>query len=198
MDTALSTVPSVAAPRWRTRCRVALARGRWFLGWVGVLGVVLLAGALVAAVLQHAASSSPRQRGPDSVATNAKPELPASPAEAATELRLPRASEIPVILDRMASIAAAQGMGWPRAEYRYLRATAELPASIELQCKLKSTYPAVRKFVSAVLREWPSSTLRELQMQRAGTDTPEVEARMTIVVFVADEVRPEARLPEKR
>ncbi len=189
-------------PRRLARLGTWLARLQWSLGGAGLVGIALLLGALGGAAWQwsqwrawrssqRAAPLTPRnplttgvaqQPASDSLSPNAPPHGP----DRAVEPLWPQTSSVPVLLDRMSRLAAAQGIGWPRADYRYIAATAELPAALEVQCALKSSYPAIRRFVTEVLREWPSATLRELQLQRGGADLPEVEARITMVIFLAD------------
>lgn len=107
-----------------------------------------------------------------------------TPAAAMPSMPWPTEASTHQLTARLAQLAAGAGLALPRAEYRYLPGTAELPPVIEVQCAFKHAYPAVRRFMVSVLREWPSSTVRELQVQRSSTEAPEVEARLTVAFFL--------------
>lgn len=179
---------------------VALARGqrafRW-PGWLG-LGLMIASAAVLAPVwfrhhesLANAAEAS--AAAADAMATAAasiaaghrvEPDMPL--------VKLPSRAAIPTLLSRVQRAAAAQGLDWPRAEYKTVAATAEALGSIEIRCTLKGAYPAIRRFLAALLQDVPSLTFKELALNRTSADAAEVEARLAIVIYLAEPQAPGA------
>jgi hypothetical protein len=120
-------------------------------------------------------------------------EMLASPVPVATPMRveqparipLPPESDVPRLLTRMQRVAREQGLGWPSADYRLNAATEDTPASLEVRCALKGAYPSVRRFVTVLLQDFPTLTLREFSLSRVSAESAEVEAKLGIVVYVA-------------
>lgn len=171
--------------------RVTLARAQQHLGAPGALGgmLLLLALALLAfAWRSHQAALSEVSRMP---LDNAAPASTAPAAAVRTAPRvLPDAGDAPHLLSRIERAAMASGLGWPRADYRVNTATDDAPASVEVRCTLKGPYPAVRRFVTALLQDTPSLTLKEFALSRADADATEVEAKLALVIYVAGNATP--------
>lgn len=171
--------------------RVVLARAHQRFGTPGVLGGVLLLAALAMLAFawrSHQAAIGELSRAPlDSAAI-----LPTTSSAAlrTTPRVLPDASNVPQLLSRIERAATASGLGWPRADYRFNAASDDTPASVEVRCTLKGPYPAVRRFVTALLQDTPSLTLKEFALSRAAADAAEVEAKLAIVVYVAGNATP--------
>ncbi|MBB2486999.1 hypothetical protein H5407_17355 [Mitsuaria sp. WAJ17] len=92
--------------------------------------------------------------------------------------------DIPLLLARMQRTAVDAGLGWPKADYKVNAASAELPSSLEVKCAFKGPYPAVRRFVTGLLLDEPALTLREFNLSRSSADGIDVEARVTVVVYL--------------
>ena len=168
--------------------KIALARLHQRLGMPGLLGLLLLVVAMVTFALvwqQH------RRLDVDAVATPVlTPVVAAPPVQATAPVRpsLPPASDVPLLLTSIQRAALEQGLGWPRAEYRLngLNPPAdEMPASLEVRCALKGSYPSIRRFVTALLQDTPALTLREFALSRSSADAGDVEAKLSIVVYLA-------------
>jgi Pilus assembly protein, PilO len=181
----MNTLPATHA------LRVALARAHQRLGTPGAMGCVLIVVALVMGAFawrghQTALAEVVRAPGDNAVAGRA-----ASPAAMPFVPRvLPDVAEVPRLLSRIERAATAAGLGWPRADYRVNTATDDTPASVEVRCTLKGPYPAVRRFVTALLQDTPTLTLKEFALSRAAADAADVEAKFAIVVYVAGNASP--------
>lgn len=89
-----------------------------------------------------------------------------------------------MLLARIERTAVERGLGWPQAEYRFTAATGEAPDNVEVRCALKGPYRSVRAFVTALLMDTPTLTLREFSVSRANSDAAAVEAKLSIVVYL--------------
>lgn len=175
------------------RLRVTAARVHQRLGSAGVVGLLALA---FAAAKGYAAWSDQDafERSAQLGATVAASTTP-TPAPAASSPRThwPAAAEVPTLLSRIERSAVEQGLGWPQADYRITAATAELPASLEVRCTLKGPYLGIRRFVTALLLDQPTLTLREFSLTRASAEASQVDAKLILVVYLAGEPAEVAR-----
>jgi hypothetical protein len=180
---------------------IAFARGQRAFRWPGWLGLgLMLASAAVLSTawqlrhregLANPAQASAAVAGATATAAastaagrRVEPDMP--------QVKLPARTAIPTLLSRVQRAAAAQGLDWPRAEYKTVAATAEAPGSIEIRCTLKGAYPAIRRFLAALLQDVPSLTFKELALNRTSADAAEVEARLAIVIYLAEPQAPGA------
>lgn len=131
------------------------------------------------AVLRGASDVSPAQGG-------------AAPSQSRAQASLPPVTDIPLLLTRIQRAAVDAGLGWSRADYRFNAASDEAPASLEVQCKLKGPYLAIRRFVTALLQDTPTLTLREFSLSRANAEAADVEAKLSIVVYLSSDAAPVA------
>ena len=106
------------------------------------------------------------------------------PSRCSTRLRWPSARETPKLLERIERAAVERGLGWPQADYRFVAATSEAPESLEVRCALKGPYKSVRGFVTALLLDNPTLTFREFSLVRPNADAENVDARLTIVIYL--------------
>jgi len=165
--------------------RVWAARIQQLLGWAGLVGVALL---VAAAVWLAAAWHAHRVPVPDESLTA----LPVSAVNAqarpvATALELPRRSEVSLLLTQIQQEVVSQGLAWAAADYKLLPATDTAPAVLEVRCSLKGSYPKLRAAMAQLLRSVPGLTVRDLSMGRANIDLAEVDAKLTLGVFLQDE-----------
>lgn len=170
----------------RAKLLVIAARVHQRLGAVGLLGI----GLLCAAAVTYGSAWHARQQDLIAAATPEPAAPTVRPAAPPARLPLPDGSDIPMLLNRIQRAAVEQGLGWPRADYRINAASAEAPASLEVHCTLKGPYPSLRRFVTALLQDAPALTLREFSLSRPSADVAEVEAKLSIVVYLASEARP--------
>jgi Pilus assembly protein, PilO len=165
--------------------RVAFARAHQWLGAHGLFGLLLI---VVAAVVLSMAWGRQRAAVPTASADPRAEAIAASvsprPSQAIVPPALPDVSDVPKILARIERAATASGLGWPRADYRSNPATEDMPASVEVRCALKGSYPNVRRFVTALLQDTPTLTLKEFSLSRADADAAEVDAKIAIVVYL--------------
>lgn len=181
----MSTLPATHA------LRVALARAHQRLGTPGAMGCVLIVVALLMGASAWRGHQSALAEVLRASIDNAAAGRVASPATMPIVPRvLPDAADVPKLLSRVERAATAAGLGWPRADYRVNPATDDTPASIEVRCTLKGPYPAVRRFVTALLQDTPTLTLKEFALSRAAADAADVEAKFAIVVYVAGNASP--------
>jgi len=175
---------SVFTPTLGWRLRVASARVHQQLGSAGVVGLLVL---MLAAAKGYAAWADQvaHQRAlQTTVAEPTSVAVPALPAASTPRMRWPAAADVPTLLARMERTAVEQGLGWPQADYR-ITAAGELPAALEVRCALKGAYPSIRRFVTALLLDQPTLTLREFSLSRANADASQVDAKLVLVVYLA-------------
>lgn len=180
MDSALT--PARLSTRDHLRLLVAKVLER--CGWAGVAGLGMLASAAMIV------SSERSLVAPASISSLHVEQPSGAPAKVnmpTQAVRLPTAVDVPVLLARIERAAVQERLGWPRAEYRLEHATADKPLNLNLNVKLQGPYVNVRRFVGAILRETPSLTLRALQISRANSDSSEVQAQLTVVIFLASD-----------
>lgn len=179
------TVPP--ATMWPYRIWAAWRRAT---GWVGIVGVLLLAAGVADIVRTTRFVASPAALP----AAAALPRRGSVPGDAAPPLIIDE-SAFPEILRALAARATANGLGWPMASYRVLPATENLPPAYEVHCTLKGSYPAIRRFVVVTLSGPPPAALREFTLGRAGADSADVEAHLTFAFFLRPDARPIASPP---
>lgn len=175
----LAVNAAVARPaglRWR----IALARVHHAIGWAGWFGAAML---LAAVLVVLTARPAPRSATP--VATTPAVPLPA-PRITSAPLALPPRSEVPLLLTQMQQAAVAQGLAWPSAEYHVLPAGENEPATLEVRCTLKGSYPQLRALLAQWVGTVPGLALREVAMSRKTADSAEVEARLSVGIFLAE------------
>jgi len=169
-----------------SQMQVLAARVLQLVGWAGVVGVALM---LVAAAIVSLAWTRPVARIDRVIASESKLAA-AAPRSLTTDLsplRLPDKSEIPLLVTQIALAANASGLAWPAAEYKLVAATQEKPASLEVRCALRGTYPKVRAMLARLVDGVPGFSLRELSMSRPSSEVAEVEAKIVMAVFLRDE-----------
>lgn len=184
-----------AARRPVSIVEIAAARLYQHVGLPGVFGLALLLGAALSLSLgwrQHQSFAQEVSIG-ELRGSTASLSAPSGAAPSPrTIASLPPATDIPLLLTRIQRAAVDAGLGWPRADYRFNAASDEVPASLEVQCTLKGPYLAIRRFVTALLQDTPTLTLREFKLSRANPDAADVEAKLSIVVYLASDLVPAA------
>jgi hypothetical protein len=179
---------------------IAFARGQRAFRWPGWLGLGLMAASaavLSTAWLRHHQSLANPVQANGATAPTAATEAASTAAGHRVEpgmplVNLPARTAIPTLLSRVQRAAAAQGLDWPRAEYKTIAATVEAPGSVEIRCTLKGAYPAIRRFLTALLQDVPSLAFKEMALNRTSADAAEVEARLAIVIYLAEPQAPGA------
>lgn len=169
------------------RLRVAAARLQQQVGLAGLLGI----GLLVLAVAKGAAAwrlhgqflkeAEEASRATTTAITSPIDKRPEAPV---ARTRWPLAQDVPTLLSRLERAAVKEGLGWPQADYRVNPATAESPAILEVRCALKGPYPNIRRFLTAALLDTPTLAVREFNLSRANADTPVVEAKLSLAVYL--------------
>jgi len=171
------------------RVRVSLARMHQRIGWAGIAGIVLFAAAVVVIALawsvQAAFVRSDEARAAATVAAVPPPDAwAAAPTPAIPELS--PASEIPLLLTQIKQAAVGNGLDWRAAEYRVTAATPTQPASLEVRCSIRGPYPKLRGMLVQLKASIPAFSLREFSASRPNADTVDVDAKLTLAVFLQD------------
>lgn len=170
---------------------VGLARLQQSIGWAGIAGVALLVAAALVTALAWSAQQAFENTVPARTAdvAVARPASPASATPTALpqpSLELPAASEIPLLLTQMKQAAVGNGLDWRAAEYRVTPATPTQPASLEVRCSLKGPYPKLRSLLVQLKSAIPAFAIREFSASRPNADTPDIEAKLVMAVFLQD------------
>jgi hypothetical protein len=101
---------------------------------------------------------------------------------------LPAPTDVPLLLTQIKQTAVSNGLDWRAAEYRIVPATPTQPASLEVRCGLKGPYPKLRSMLVQLKAAIPAFTIREFSASRANADTPDIETKLVLAVFVQDGV----------
>lgn len=164
--------------------RVRGARMHDAMGTVGLLGVALLfAAAIWLATAWNAHRVLLAQPEPAAPSPAVLASAPVAPAVTAP---WPKTSETALVLTLLKQTVVDQGVAWPSADYKLLPATPQTPATLEVRCALKSAYPQLRGVI-AQLRNVPGLAIRELSLVRPNADTPDLEAKLTLAVFLRED-----------
>lgn len=169
--------------------KIAFWRLHQWLGVPGLFGMLLLA--LAGVTLAQAWRGTQRAYA---AVPAASPVLRAAAlphdggVNASASVQLPTADAVPLLLTRIQRTAAGQGLGWPRADYRVSVANGESPASLQVKCALEGPYPSIRRFITELLHDTPSLTLSEFSVSRPSAEAANVQAKLTVIVYLAGAV----------
>jgi Tfp pilus assembly protein PilO len=167
------------------------------MGWPGVAGAVLIALSLAfAASAIVPLETRIGELKADVASLRAKLQsAPATAAEVAAAgdpltnfyAFFPPLGSTPEWLQRIFSLAEAQGLRLEAGEYRLKRERDFKLARYELTLPVRGGYPQIREFVSQVLTEVPASSLDELSLRREDSASATVEARIRLTLHLAGE-----------
>ena len=166
--------------------QIVAARVYARLGWAGCTGLILVIISLAAlAWLHHIrhlhVTAASHGAISEEVVKGAVPE----PVRI-TPPSLPRSADSVQLLKRIKEVVQANGLSWPQADYRITPLSDEGLSTLEIRTTIKGPYPKLRKLMATLLDKEPALALRELTLSRPNGDTPEVEAKIRWVVFLAD------------
>lgn len=181
-----------AVKPWQ-RAAVLLARVHQVIGWAGVAGLALIATAAAVMSLTWSTHHAwlDAQAAKSSTAAPVLRAVPVTAAAAATAPALvapdlPQAGDIPLLLTQMKQAAVANGLEWRAADYRVTPATPTQPASLEVRCSLRGPYPKLRSMLAQLIGSVPAFSVREFSASRPNADTPVIEAKLVLAVFLQD------------
>jgi hypothetical protein len=123
---------------------------------------------------------------PQVAASQPTPSVAAVDVAAPTTPELPPASDVPLLLTQMKQAAVGNGLDWRAAEYRITPATPTQPASLEVRCSIKGPYPKLRGMLVQLKSAIPAFAIREFSASRPNADTPDIEAKLALAVFLQD------------
>lgn len=163
--------------------RIWAARALHQLGIPGCIGLILLLVCSWSGLALHRLQSHPLPRPSEQ---SLRPDRPNVQAANLPAPRLPRSVDAPWVLRQVQHAALDAGLGWPQADYRIHALSDAGLSTLEIRTTLKGPYPALRKWITTLLDTQPALALRELSLTRPNSDTLDVEAQVTLVVFLAD------------
>lgn len=97
---------------------------------------------------------------------------------------LSKPEDIALIQTQLEVAANAEGLPWTEGHYRLMPAGLDPFPSLDVQTTLKGPYPRVRSYIGDVLRDVPGATLAGLSISRPSSDSADVEAKLTVTVFL--------------
>ncbi|MBX3475890.1 MAG: hypothetical protein KF754_16090 [Planctomycetes bacterium] len=167
------------------RARVLAARVLQSIGWAGLVGVGLLLAGLAWLALAYRMHRLPLPVV-DAPAV-ASETTPTPRLSAAPDITLPERSELPLLLTQIQQTVVGHGLGWAAADYKVTAATESAPTMLEVRCRLNGAYPKLRAAIAQLLSGVPGLSIRDFAMSRPNVDVAEVEAKLTLVVFLRDD-----------
>lgn len=97
-----------------------------------------------------------------------------------------RAPEPTDMLRKLSALAEGRGLKLKRADYVLNAGTGEHALNrYQVVLPLRGPYPVIRGFVMSTLRELPSVSLDQLQLQRQAVGDTELDATLTFTIFYA-------------
>jgi hypothetical protein len=97
-----------------------------------------------------------------------------------------RAPEPTEMLRKLSALAQARGLAIKRGDYVLRAGTGERALNrYQVVLPLRGPYPVIRGFVMSTLRELPSVSLDQLQLQRKAVGDTELDATLTFTIFYA-------------
>lgn len=170
----------------RQHMRVWGARVVQTVGWTGAVGTGLLLAAVVFLTLEHRSTRAI----PIDLAVGETPSSPANAPALEHVLKqrapLPPVTDVPLFLTQIQQAVVVNGLSWSQADYKIASATEDLPATLEVRCTLKGSYPKVRSLLAQILREVPGIAIRELVIGRSSPDQQDIQAKLVVAVFLDD------------
>ena len=164
--------------------QVSALRAQQALGWAGLAGLAMLSVSMVWFALAWSAHDQPL---PD-VKAPAPLAIEGPDRTNTTQLlNWPHRNEQALLLKLIQKIVVANGLPWSAAEYTVTAATETSPTTLEVRTSFKAPYPRLRATLTQLVRDVPGASIRELSMGRSTSDLPDVDAKLTMLVFLQDE-----------
>ena len=175
-----------------THLLVLLARTRQRVGRAGLLGVFMVFVAVMMVGLGWQERKTQLQELTPLARISAHLPLPSTPDTARPQpsIELAPSADVPLLTTQVEHAALANGLTWNAAEFRQIPSSAQGPSSLEILCTLKGPYPKLRRAISQMLATVPGLTLGPLTMSRSGSDAVDVEAKLVLRIFLADDDGP--------
>ncbi len=172
-------------------------RQRWLklFGWPGIVGAGLLAmcPAFYFSTIKPAqANLTTAQQSAMSVHERVK--LAASglahnemaPAEQLAEFYrvFPDDKNMLPWLEKIFALAHGNGIELDRGEYKLIHERIAKLTRFQITLPVRSEYPQIRKFLNSLQAEAPVVSIEHLQFERQKTDTPLVEAKIVLALYL--------------
>jgi Tfp pilus assembly protein PilO len=87
-------------------------------------------------------------------------------------------------LARLTALAARQGIDLPRGDFQLANEAAGNMARYSMVLPVRGSYRDLRAFADAAMRDIPGLAMQEFSLKRDSAESPEVEARLRLVLFV--------------
>lgn len=166
------------------------------LGWVGLAGVALAAGALGVRATAVAALEAEAEGVRSRLAVlRPQPAAPAAsgPARQLETLRsfFPGRQAREAVIDRIESLAREHGLTLESGDYREIvpeavRSGGPRPGELvryQLTLPVKGSYPAWRAWLAALMNELPAVALDDFSLKRDAAASPVVDARVRFSLY---------------
>lgn len=179
------------------RVRWALRRWAGLVGWPGMLaiGVLAICPAFYFSAIRPAEERLTQAR--DSVAASQRLQLsskmadgkahtPAQQLEAFYQI-FPQENSYPQWLEKLVSVAEKHGISLNEGEYKATRDKVGRLVSYQITLPLNGQYPQIRSLLADLPLELPAVALKNVQFERQKVASPNVEARIRLVLFLERE-----------
>ncbi|MBZ0106405.1 MAG: hypothetical protein K8H84_12345 [Sulfuricella denitrificans] len=184
-------LPLAARIRWALRRRAAL------MGWPGMLAVGVLAicpafyfsairPAQERLTLARHSVAAAQQLKLSGTASDSKAHTPAAQLEAFYRI-FPQENSYPEWLEKLGSVAESHGISLNEGEYKATRDKVGRLVSYQITLPLNGQYPQIRSLLAALPAEIPAVALKQVQFERQKVASPNVEARIRLVLFLEHE-----------
>jgi hypothetical protein len=159
-------------------------------GWPAVAGA--LAGALALGIAIEVALPMLEGAMAGSVVAAPMPDPPAVDGNSGRLQKfrsaLPDGRTLPELIAAVTRAASANGLAPARADYTTESNPAGGYTACHIQFQVQGSYPAMRRFVDALLVEMPSAGLEDITLRRDNVAGGDITATLKLVLYVTDVV----------
>ena len=175
--------------------KLAIAESLLALRWPGLLGTVLLLGAvgygvgMLRPMQEETLAMRQRAVRAERLAEDVRKGKAVAPKTAASRrdefyAALPPEDEVTQYVDRVYAAATAQGLVLMHGEYAGADVAKSGLARYRIVLPVKGSYGQVRRFITAATTAIPGLSLDDLNLQRQNVADPQIEARVHLSLFL--------------
>ena len=166
----------------RTRLQIALWRHGWC--WVTAAAATAVGAAIYFAVLQparvalQAARTELAQAGAARRQAHAAPPVSQQQQLKVLQGALQTDATPADLVQRMAAIARSEGVALPQGDYQQQIHASTGVLQVHVHQPVRASYPQLRRYLEAVLREVPNASLDQVAARRDNVGQSQLEARL--------------------
>jgi hypothetical protein len=180
---------------WRVQTHILL----WRQGWAWPAAVVLMVAAaathwLVLQPVRESLAATRAELSREQVAAHARPApsraVPEAKQLAATRAVLQQAPQAAELVLRISGMAQAEQIALPQSEYVQQFHTTTQVHQAHVTQSVRASYPQLRRYIEAVLRDIPSASLDQVTVRRDNVGQSQLEVRLRWSLWMQQRTSP--------